>query len=99
MKPRREEEGFVRGMQVERLDHLGMVAGICQEIGLAAYLEPRRICDTVTSTSSTARVLGNLSTLLAAPGSLFSPDTQGFQRLIAPGDQRLTAMNAIAHGQ
>lgn len=26
-------------MQVERLDHLGIVAGVCQEIGLAAYLD------------------------------------------------------------
>jgi hypothetical protein len=26
-------------VQVERLDHLGLVAGICQEIGLAAYLD------------------------------------------------------------
>ncbi len=23
----------------ERLDHLGLVAGVCQEIGLAAYLD------------------------------------------------------------
>jgi transposase len=28
-----------RGMQVERLDHLGIVAGVCEEIGLAAYLD------------------------------------------------------------
>lgn len=27
------------GMRVERLDHLGMVAGICREIGLAEYLD------------------------------------------------------------
>jgi transposase len=27
------------GMRVERLDHLGIVAGVCQEIGLAAYLD------------------------------------------------------------
>jgi hypothetical protein len=26
------------GMRDERLDHLGIVAGVCQEIGLAAYL-------------------------------------------------------------
>jgi hypothetical protein len=25
------------GMRVERLGHLGIVAGVCQEIGLAAY--------------------------------------------------------------
>jgi len=30
--------GRGRGVRVERLDHLGIVAGICQEIGLAAYL-------------------------------------------------------------
>ena len=29
------------GMRVERLDHLGIVAGVCQEIGLAAYLDAR----------------------------------------------------------
>jgi hypothetical protein len=29
----------VRGLRVERLDHLGIVAGDCQEIGLAAYLD------------------------------------------------------------
>jgi hypothetical protein len=27
------------GMRVERLDHLGNMAGVCQEIGLAAYLD------------------------------------------------------------
>src|SRR5690348_16746401 len=27
------------GVSVERLDHLGVVAGICQEIGLAEYLD------------------------------------------------------------
>jgi hypothetical protein len=27
------------GVRVERLDHLGLVAGVCQEIGLAAYLD------------------------------------------------------------
>jgi transposase len=27
------------GMRVERLDHLGIVAGVCQKIGLAAYLD------------------------------------------------------------
>ena len=27
------------GMRVERLDHLGIVAAVCQEIGLAAYLD------------------------------------------------------------
>ena len=26
-------------MRVERLDHLGIVAGICREIGLAEYLD------------------------------------------------------------
>jgi transposase len=29
----------MRGVRVERLDHLGIVAGICREIGLAAYLD------------------------------------------------------------
>jgi hypothetical protein len=27
------------GMRVQRLDHLGIVAAVCQEIGLAAYLD------------------------------------------------------------
>jgi transposase len=29
----------MKGFRVERLDHLGIVAGVCQEIGLAAYLD------------------------------------------------------------
>jgi transposase len=29
----------MRGMRVERLDHMGIVAGICREIGLAEYLD------------------------------------------------------------
>jgi len=29
----------VAGMRVERIDHLGIVAGICREIGLAEYLD------------------------------------------------------------
>ncbi len=29
----------MQGLKVERLDHLGLVAGICQEIGLAQYLD------------------------------------------------------------
>src|SRR5499427_5432931 len=29
----------MRGVRVERLDHLGIVAGICREIGLAEYLD------------------------------------------------------------
>ncbi len=29
------------GIRSERLDHLGIVAGVCQEIGLAAYLDAR----------------------------------------------------------
>lgn len=29
----------MREVQVERLDHLGPVAGVCQEIELAAYLD------------------------------------------------------------
>src|SRR5262245_54769037 len=33
------KEGVMAGMRVERLDHLGIVAGVCQEIGLAAYLD------------------------------------------------------------
>src|SRR5262252_5462701 len=29
----------MQGVRVERLDHLGIVAGVCQEIGLAAYVD------------------------------------------------------------
>lgn len=29
----------MRGLRVERLDHLGVVAGVCQELGLAAYVD------------------------------------------------------------
>ncbi len=29
----------MRGVRVERLDHLGIVAGVCREIGLAEYLD------------------------------------------------------------
>jgi transposase len=29
----------LRGMRIERLDHWGIVAGVCQEIGVAAYLD------------------------------------------------------------
>ncbi len=39
MKPRPEKGGFMRGLRVERLDHLGIVAGVCQEIALAAYVD------------------------------------------------------------
>jgi Domain of unknown function (DUF4277) len=41
----KDREGANEGMQTpesyvnERLDHLGVVAGVCQEIGLAAYLD------------------------------------------------------------
>jgi transposase len=38
MKPVRKE-GVMPGMRIERLDHLGIVAGVCQEIGLGAYLD------------------------------------------------------------
>jgi hypothetical protein len=29
----------VRGIRSDRLDHLGIVAGVCREIGLAEYLD------------------------------------------------------------
>jgi hypothetical protein len=41
----KDREGANEGMQTpesyvnERLDHLGVVAGVCEEIGLAAYLD------------------------------------------------------------
>ncbi len=31
----------MQGVRVDRLDHLGIVAGICHEIGLAASLDAR----------------------------------------------------------
>src|SRR5215467_15263324 len=31
--------GFMQAVTVERLDHLGIAAGVCREIGLAAYLD------------------------------------------------------------
>jgi transposase len=42
MEPPQGEESFmrnVRGIRSERLDHLGIVAGVCREIGLATYLD------------------------------------------------------------
>src|SRR3954451_9766182 len=42
MGPPADEEDFMRktrGLRSERLDHLGIVAGVCQEIGLAEYLD------------------------------------------------------------
>src|SRR5262249_52238274 len=39
MSPRARWRGFMTGVRVERLDHLGIVAGICREIGLAEYLD------------------------------------------------------------
>jgi hypothetical protein len=30
----------------ERLDHLGIVAGVCQEIGLATWLDAQGYCPT-----------------------------------------------------
>src|SRR5262245_39548677 len=39
MSPTLWRRGCMTGVSVERLDHLGIVAGICQEIGLAEYLD------------------------------------------------------------
>jgi hypothetical protein len=36
MKPS-QKEGVVAEVRVEQLDHLGIVAGVCREIGLAEY--------------------------------------------------------------
>ena len=30
-----------QGIEIARLDHLGIVAGLCEEIGVAAYLDAR----------------------------------------------------------
>ncbi len=53
----------MRGMRIERLDQLGMVAGICREIGLAEYLDAlagpslplRRLPDAVPSWAGKGR--------------------------------------------
>jgi hypothetical protein len=51
------------GMRLDRLDHLGIVAGVCQEIGLAAYLDalagPRQQQVSVW-TASVAMILNGL---------------------------------------
>ena len=39
MSPTERKGGIIGDMRVERLDHLGIVAGICREIGLAEYLD------------------------------------------------------------
>jgi hypothetical protein len=39
-----------QGIEVARLDHLGIVAGVCREIGLAEYLDDRDTHTTVTRT-------------------------------------------------
>src|SRR5262249_52699479 len=39
MSPITRWRGFMKGVRVERLDHVGIVAGICREIGLAEYLD------------------------------------------------------------
>src|SRR5262245_53529326 len=39
MRPIAERRGFLMGLRVERLGHLGLLAGMCQEIGLAEYLD------------------------------------------------------------
>jgi transposase len=42
MEPPPGEESFVRnvrGIRSDRLDHVGIVAGVCREIGLAEYLD------------------------------------------------------------
>src|SRR6516225_8342541 len=35
------EREELENLRIERLDHLGIVAGICREIGLAEYLDAR----------------------------------------------------------
>src|SRR5215813_12138388 len=50
MSPTKIGRGNMRRVRVERLDHLGIVAGICREIGLAEYL------DNLAGTSQQVRV-------------------------------------------
>jgi hypothetical protein len=40
----------------ERLDHLGIVAGVCQEIGLAAWLDAQDPCNRQQVSVGTATV-------------------------------------------
>jgi transposase len=54
------------GMRVERLDHLGIVAGVCQEIGLAAYL------DAVAGTSRQPVSVGTATAAMLLNGLGFS---------------------------
>lgn len=47
----------------ERLDHLGIVAGVCQEIGLAAWLdsqEPENRQQVSVGTATVAMILNGL---------------------------------------
>jgi len=47
----------------ERLDHLGIVAGVCQEIGLAAWLnaqDPANRQQVSVGTATTAMILNGL---------------------------------------
>ena len=39
MSSTEQRRGNRHGVHVERLDHLGIVAGICSEFGLAVYLD------------------------------------------------------------
>jgi DNA-binding transcriptional LysR family regulator len=53
------EESYVN----ERLDHLGIVAGVCQEIGLAAWLDaqdPTNRQQVSIGTATTAMILNGL---------------------------------------
>ena len=51
------------GYTTERLDHLGIVAGVCREIGLAAYLDEQAVGSqqqVSIGTATTAMVLNGL---------------------------------------
>jgi transposase len=53
----------MRGIRSERLDHLGIVAGVCQEIGLAEYLDARagpREQQVSVGTATVAMILNGL---------------------------------------
>jgi hypothetical protein len=56
----------MQGVRVERLDHLGIVAGICREIGLADYL------DTVAGPSEQQVSVGTATVAMILNGLGFS---------------------------
>src|SRR5215467_1355339 len=79
----------MKGVRVERLDHLGIVAGICREIGLAEYLDglagPRQQQVSV-GTATVAMILNGLgfsNRRLYLVSQFFA--NKPLERLLGPG--------------